>query len=225
MNAIISPTCMRPMSIPFAPIHTISTVIAFIMSIIAGIIMDMTRLVKSCVDISSLFALSNLSSSCFSLLNALMTIVPVSISRDTKFTRSTRLCILLNLGMATTISTSTSESTAPTATPIIQPIPVSVPITFMIPPIPIIGAYRTILSIMTDTCCTCCTSLVLLVIREAVENLFISALENPITLVKSFSLRSRPIAAAVFAPINPTPIAAATMRSVIASILAPVIRR
>ena len=140
INAIMSPTCICPRSIPFAPIQTMRTVIAFIISIMAGIIIDITRFVKSCVDMRSLFALSNLSSSCFSLLNALITIVPVSISRDTRFTRSTRLCIFLNLGIATTMSTSTSESTAPTATPIIQPIPVLVPVTFMIPPIPMIGA-------------------------------------------------------------------------------------
>ena len=58
-----------------------------------------------------------------------------------------------------------------TAAPRIQVMEESVWRTLITPPMPRMGAYRTILNIMVITCCTCCTSLVLRVIRDAVENL------------------------------------------------------
>ena len=51
------------------------------------------------------------------------------------------------------------------------------------PPIPRIGAYRTIRKSIAITCCTCWISFVQRVIRDAVENLWYSRLEKAITLL------------------------------------------
>lgn len=65
MKAIRSPTCMLPASTPWAPFHIISTVMPFIISIIIGIMVVMTRLTNRLVRVKSLLALSKRSSSCF----------------------------------------------------------------------------------------------------------------------------------------------------------------
>ena len=170
INASISPTCKLPRSMPFAPNQTINSVMPFMISIISGIIKFMTRLVKSWVPIRSLLALSNLFSSYFSRLKARITSTPVRISLETRFSRSTSSCIFLNLGMATCMRTITISKISATATPMIQPMPVLLPMTLITPPIPRMGAYRTILRSITDTICTCWISLVHRVIRDAVEN-------------------------------------------------------
>ena len=136
----MSPTCRFPRSTPLEPNQTISTVILFIINIIAGIINDITRLVKSCVFIRSRLAPAKRFSSNLSLENARITGTPVRISLETKFRRSTSVCIFLNLGMVTDINIPTNKIILPTATPIIHPIPVLVPITLTTPPIPIMGA-------------------------------------------------------------------------------------
>ena len=88
-----------------------------------------------------LFAFSNLASSFFSVLKALITGIPVSISLDTRFNLSTSSCIFLNFGIATTNSNSTIISIAPSATPIIHAIGFCFKaMTLNSPPIPIIGA-------------------------------------------------------------------------------------
>ena len=143
---------------------------AFMISIIVGIIKVITRFVNNCVCIRSRFAFSNRFSSNFSRLNARITGIPVNISLETRFMRSTRVCICLNFGIATTTKIPTRTKIATTATTIIQPIPVFVLTTFKIPPIPMIGAYSTILSNIVETICICWISFVLLVIRDAVEN-------------------------------------------------------
>ena len=140
INAVIEPTCITPLSILWAPTHTIPTERQFIISIITGIINVITLLVKSIVFVSSLLALSNLSSSFFSLPNARITERPVSISLDTRLTLSTSFCISLNLGIATAISKSTKPIITRTARAITHSIPAPVDITFITPPIPIIGA-------------------------------------------------------------------------------------
>ena len=192
INAVIEPTCITPLSILCAATHTIPTERQFIISIITGIINVMTLFVKSIVLVSSLFALSNLSSSFFSLPNALITDKPVSISLDTKLTLSTSFCICLNLGMAIDIRRSTKPTITSTASAITHPMPAPVDITFNTPPTPSIGAYSTILNVSTHTICICCTSFVVRVISEAVENLSSSALEKPITFLYTCPLKSRP---------------------------------
>ena len=140
INASISPTCRFPRSMPFAPNHTIIRVIPFIMNIISGIMKFIILPVKSWVSIRSLFALSNRFSSYFSRLKARITDTPVRISLDTRFSRSTSFCIILNLGIAICMRSRTISMMTRTATPMIHPIPVRVPATLMIPPIPMIGA-------------------------------------------------------------------------------------
>ena len=88
-----------------------------------------------------MFALSNLFSSHFSLLNALITCSPVKISLETKFSLSVNSCNFLNLGIAIINKVPTTNRIASIATPIIQAIELSVFVnTFINPPIPIIGA-------------------------------------------------------------------------------------
>ena len=65
---------------------------------------------------------------------------------------------------------------------IIHPMPVFVFTTLITPPAPTIGAYNTMRRSITDTICICWMSLVLLVIRDAVENLSISVSEKETTL-------------------------------------------
>ena len=68
-------------------------------------------------------------------------------------------------------------------------------------------------------------SFVLRVISEAVENLFISAFENPTTLVNVFSLKSRPMPAPTLDAANPTATAARSMATAKINILPPIFQR
>ena len=152
-------------------------------SIIMGIIKVIHLLTNRFVFVRSRFAFSKRSSSCFSRLNARITGIPVRISRDTKFSLSIRVCKIVNFGIATWNSTKITSRISATATPRIHVMDASVFSTRSTPPTPRIGAYRTMRNIIAITCCTCWISLVHLVIREAVENLWYSLLENPITLL------------------------------------------
>lgn len=100
----------------------------------------MTRLTNRLVLVKFRLALSNRSSSCFSVLNARMTGSPVRISRVTRLSLSTSFCMRLNFGMATANSTSTIAMIASTATPMIQAIDELVFITLITPPTPMMGA-------------------------------------------------------------------------------------
>ena len=180
-NAVRSPTWMVPRSTLPAPTHTISTDTPFMMNIITGIMMDMVRFVNSWVSYRSLLAFSNRFSSCASRLKARIGMMPVNSSLDTRFKRSTSVCIFLNFGMATASRIPISADSAITATTMIQLIPDLVRITFTMPNAARIGAYATIRSSMTITNWTCWISLVDLVIRDAVENFSISALVNFMT--------------------------------------------
>ena len=159
-------------------------------SIIRGIINVIVRLTNRLVFVSLRFAFSNRSSSCFSRLNARITEIPVRISRLTRFRRSIRSCSFLNFGIATQKRTATRIRIAATAIPRIQVMDASVFSTFSTPPIPRIGAYKTIRNNMVNTICTCWISFVLLVIRDAVEKLSISLLEKDNTFRYTLFLRS-----------------------------------
>ena len=143
-------------------------------SIISGIIKVIVRLTNRLVFVNLRFASSNRSSSCFSRLNARITGIPVRISRLTRFRRSIRSCSFLNFGIATPKRTATRIRIAATAMPRIHVIDAFVCNTFRTPPIPRIGAYKTIRNNMVYTICTCWISFVLLVIKDAVEKLSIS---------------------------------------------------
>ena len=223
INAVIAPTCIFPPSIFLAPNHTMPTVRIFIIIIMPGIINVITLFVKSIVFVRSLFASSNLSSSFFSLPNARITESPVRISLETRLILSTSFCISLNLGIAADISTMTYPSITAIASTIIHPMPAPVCTTFNTPPIPRIGAYATILKSITDTICICWMSFVLLVISDAVENLSISAFENPTTFLNTFSLSVIPIP--TLEAKKPTSTVTTPIRSAIPSIFSPANKR
>ena len=116
------------------------TVTPYMMSVMTGPMNAMVRLTNSCVSRSAALAAPKRSSSCRSRWNARMTGRPVSTSRLTRLTSSTRCCMVRNCGMATFISTPTSSSIAATASAMIQPRPVFVRATMTMPPRPMIGA-------------------------------------------------------------------------------------
>ena len=133
----------------------ISTETPLIMSIIVGIIKVIHLLTNRFVFVSLWFASSKRSSSCFSRLNARITGIPVRISRVTRFSLSTRVCSIVNLGIATWNRTTITTRIRTTARPRIHVIEESVFNTRITPPIPRIGAYSTIRKNIAITCCTC----------------------------------------------------------------------
>ena len=108
--------------------------------VIKGIMATMARLVNSWVPISSRLAASKRFSSKDSRLNARTGITPVRISRLTRFSLSTSVCMILNLGMATLIRTVMSRSRAATSSTMIQARPVLPWVTCITPPMPRMGA-------------------------------------------------------------------------------------
>ena len=225
INAIISPTCITPWSTLWPPTQTINIIIAFIININKGIIIDIALLTNKFVFIKSLFAASNLASSFFSLLNALITGKPVRISLETSFNLSIKSCNFLNLGIAIANKVATIINMATIATPIIHAIELSVLVnTLTNPPTPIIGAYTTTLNSMVINCCICCTSLVLRVINDAVENWFNSAFENVMTFLKTFSLNVFPSFAATLDDNNIMVTAHIMVISAIPNICNPVLK-
>ena len=141
MKAIILPTCMVPALTSWAPTQIMRIMTAFIRNIIVGIKTTSTaRLTNRLVFVRSWFALSNLSSSCFCALNALITINPVRCSRITRLSLSINFCIDWNLGRTMMNMTTIMVISIPTAAPMIQSIELASPSTLRIPPIPRIGA-------------------------------------------------------------------------------------
>ena len=106
----------------------------------AGIITAITLLTNRFVFVKSIFAFSNLPTSNFCVLNALITSIPSIFSRVTKFNLSIRFCTALNFGIASENRSKMIPSKVITATPIIHDIEVLLEIAFIIPPIPKIGA-------------------------------------------------------------------------------------
>ena len=87
------------------------------------------------------------------MLNALITGKPVKISLDTLFRLSTNSCNFLNFGIAIANNTPTTRIIVITANPIIQAIELLLSFnTFIVPPIPIIGAYTTVLNNIAINC-------------------------------------------------------------------------
>ena len=135
-----------------------------------GIIKVIKKKKKRLVLVSLAFASSKRSSSCFSRLKARTTGTPVRISLETRFSSSIKNCNFVNFGMAIRNSNATNSIITTTARARIQVMEASVWNTLYTPPIPRIGAYKTIRNSKVNNICTCCTSLVLLVIKDAVEN-------------------------------------------------------
>ena len=100
----------------------------------------MARLVNSWVPIRSLLALSKRCSSNCSRLKARTGMMPVRISRLTRFSRSTSVCMILNLGMAMFIRKKDEQQQKATSSTTIQERPERLPTTWSTPPMPRMGA-------------------------------------------------------------------------------------
>ncbi len=92
----------------------------------------------------------------------------------------------------------------------------------MMPPMLMIGAEITTLSIISTTICTCCTSLVVRVMRDGVPKRFTSACEKLSTRRNSAARTSRPKPMATRDPQYTAMTAATTNSSVTPSMIAPV---
>ena len=125
-----------------------------------------------------------------------MTGIPWRISRDTRFKRSISFCWTLNLGIATTIRTATRDRIRQTASTMIHAMLTLVWRAFRMPPIPRMGAYSTIRNSMVINSWICWISLVLRVIRDAVENRSNSVFEKEMTFRNTCSRSFRLIPAA-----------------------------
>ena len=187
-------------------------------NIIVGIMNAMARFVNSCVRYSAVLALSKRSSSYCCRSNARTTDKPVSISRDTKFTRSISFCIILNFGMATAMSMPIMMAITTTASTMIQLIETFVCETMTIPPMARIGEYSTMRRSITITIWICWISLVPRVMREAAENDWTSASEKEITFSKRRSRKPRAVFAAVRDAMKPTAIEAIIINAATPSI-------
>jgi len=202
-KAIISPTCMLPLSIRMPPAHTITILVKFITSIIMGSIDAFTILTLMAVEVSSLFASPNRFFSWPMRLKARITRIPVRFSRSTRLSLSSFTCIALKSGMplraiirsmparSGSTTTKTSERVASLDTAII------------IPPIHISGALIIIRKITIRTCCSCVISLVVRVIREAVPIVSNSCNVYSSTWEKTLLRRSLANPVAIFAERNP----------------------
>ena len=194
----MSPTCITPSLTPWEPAHTMSTVMQFMTSIMSGIMKLMARLVKSWVSMRSREASSKRSSSWSWRPKARMGMTPSSISRATRFTRSTNFCIFLNFGMVRPMSTPTTAHTAMTATPMAHSRPVWVASTRMTATTPMMGAMSTMRMKRVAAIWICWMSLVQRVMRDAWLNFPTSAGEKCMTRSKVWRRRSRAMVQAVW---------------------------
>ena len=131
---------MAPCSMWWPPTQTMPTETRFITSESAGIIVTMARVVNSWVFIKSRLASSKRSRSSSCLPKALITEMPVRISLDTRLSLSTRVCMILNLGMVSASRARTTVKTATTARAMTQPMEALVCTTMKMPPRARMGA-------------------------------------------------------------------------------------
>ena len=225
MKAIMSPTCITPSLTPWLPAQTMSTVTQFMTNIMSGIMKLMARLVNSCVVMRSHEASSKRSSSCFWRPKARMGMMPSSISRATRFTRSTYFCIFLNLGMVRPMSTPTTAETAMTATPMVHSRPVWVANTRMSATMPMTGAIRTMRTKSVVAIWICWMSLVQRVMSDAWLNFPTSAGEKCMTLLNVSRRRSRAMVHAVCEATAPVRMVATRLTAHRANILMDMLAR
>ena len=110
-----------------------------------------------------------------------MGMMPVMISRATRLFRSTSFCMIRNLGMVTPMSTPIATAMTATATTRMDSSPTGFASTRTSEPIPMHGAKSTMRMHITSTIWICWMSFVARVMRDAAENLFISAGEKSST--------------------------------------------
>ena len=140
INANISPIWILPSAIWCPPTHTINKLAPFMINIMAGIIKDMVRLMNKFVFNTFWLTSSNFFSSYFWVLNARITGIPSKNSLVTLFVASINFWLILNFGIAKLINTPIKLNNRTTHKAMIHVILASVFITWMIAPIPMIGA-------------------------------------------------------------------------------------
>ena len=153
-----------------------------------------------------------------------MTRTPLSVSRVTWLMRSIFTCMARNSGTAL-------RTTRPMKTPMTGTAARITPergtlrrSARMMPPMAVMGAEITTLSIISTVICTCCTSLVVRVISDGVPKRLTSTWEKLSTLRNRAPRMSRPNAIAVLEPQYTATMAVTANSSVTPSMMPPTTR-
>lgn len=199
-NAVSAPICIPPLSMRCAPNQTTATDDTFTTVITTGNISAISRPVANCISVRSVLAFLNRPFSYSSRTKARMTRLPVICSRSTRFTVSSRSCMVRNSGrirftirLTETPRTGTTASSTPDRG-------TSWPSAITMPPTHMIGADTISVNDISTSICTCWTSLVVRVISDGAPNWPTSRAEKLCTRSKIAARTSRPRAEAVRAP-------------------------
>ena len=177
MKAIMSPICNEEAAISCAPTQIIATLRPEKTRFISGKSDSNDRPIKRILSVRSRLARSKRFSSKLCLLKARITSMPERFSRNTRLIRSIRVCIFWKRGMTMIMVVTMMMITIATAAAISHHMPGLFCSARMMPIVAISGAVNAIRMIKKVSCCICSTSLVVRVIREAVEKFSNSALE------------------------------------------------
>ncbi len=142
----------------------------------------------------------------------------------TRFRSSVRRCIMRNFGMASSRMIPTRITNTATATPVANVHCQLLPAIFRTAQTAVIGALMSICSPMTTNISTCVTSLVVRVIRLAVEKRPISSMEKDSTLSNSLARREAENPEAICAASSTVATEAAMLPSAQSSIMPPLYR-
>lgn len=126
--------------------------------------------------------------------------MPVICSRSTRFTVSTRFCMVRKSGRSLRMIRLTATASTGTTPSSSDDSGTSWPSAMMMPPTHMIGAETIIVNVISTSICTCWTSLVVRVISEGAPNCPTSRAEKLCTWSKTDLRMSRPTAIAVRAP-------------------------
>ena len=188
----MAPTCITPASMRWLPTQMIATLVKLSMRISAGMSTAMRRFTAIAVLVRSRFASSNRSRCRVPRSNARMTRTPLSPSPSTRLSRSILSCMAVDSGTAPRmISANTTAITGITAISTHASC-ASCDSARMTPPIAIIGAAITMVSIMMIICCTWVVSLVVRVTSEADPNRSNWWIDRRSARAKMAPRRSRP---------------------------------
>ncbi len=157
----------------------IATVEKLRMIVMAGNMSAKMRPTLSVVVVRSMLATSKRFSSYTVRSKARMTRTPLRNSRVTWLMRSIFFCIDMKSGMARVITRPMTTPMTGIATRMTAESGTSRRSAMMRPPMAVIGAATTTLSIISTTIWTCCTSLVVRVMSDGGPNLLTSACEKP----------------------------------------------
>ena len=167
----MSPINREPVLIFSAPTQTIKMVVKLMISMIPGIMKDMMRCRIVLLSRTSMLTPLNLSACVSCALNARMTRIPVRFSRAVRFSLSVSFCTRSKRGVTKVKIEAIMKTSRGMTTAKIHDMLEFSALAFWKPMIAYNGAETTILSIIVIIIWTCWTSLVLRVIKEAVEYL------------------------------------------------------